>query len=132
VNSAQLDELFERLRKAGHGAVIRFDANNSGQPVEGIIFDPGPQRPAGFDEGIFVAVPSEPETIYYLDPKASSKEGQLVVKVLPVTREKPASPALPDELLKEFEYIGQAPDVKRGGGATGQACSKHKGIIELD
>jgi len=99
--------------------------------MEGIIFDPGPQRPSGFEEGIFVAVPSQPDNIYYLDPETSRKEGRLIIQVLPGTVEKPPEPP-PEDLLKEFEYLGREPDVKRGGGAAGEECSKHKGIIELN
>jgi len=132
MNSAQLNELFDKLRKAGHGAIIKFDADNSGQMVEGVIFDPGPERPFGSEDGIFVVVPSDPDNFYYLDPEESGKEGQLVAKVVPLPRNKSVSPVPPEELLKEFDYIGRAPDVKRGGGATGEACSKHKGIIGLD
>ena len=132
VNSSQLNELFDKLRKAGHGAIIKFDSTGSGQPVEGIIFDPASERPSGFEDGIFVAVPSDVENIYYLDPEQSRKEGQLIVKVLPAKPEEQAPPPVPEDLLKEFEYIGQVPGVKRGGGATGDACSKHKGIIDLN
>jgi hypothetical protein len=131
VNAPEIDKLFARLRKAGHGSVIKFDASNSGQAVEGIIIDPGPQRPAGFESGVFITVPSDPDHIYYLDPDASKKEGRLIIQMLEVPKKEPVPEVRVEDLLSDFEQIRQAPDVKRGGGATGEACSKHTGIIEL-
>ncbi len=129
VNQPKIDEIFDKLRKAGHGAVIKFDASNSGQSIEGIIFEPGTQRPSGYESGIFVSVPSDEKLIYYLDPEASREEGRLVIKLIELKPKKPAPEVGPEELLKDFEHLRQAPDVKRGGGAAGEACSKHKGIV---
>ncbi|UCD56935.1 MAG: hypothetical protein JSV16_14105 [Candidatus Hydrogenedentota bacterium] len=132
MNSPEIDELFDKLRKAGHGSVITFDAADSGEPVEGIIFDPGPHRRAGFESGVFVAIPSDANHIYYLDPDASKQEGRLIIQVIPTDAEMQAPESLLEDLMREFEHIRHAPDVKRGGGTTGEDCSKHKGIVELE
>lgn len=132
MNPAELDKIFEKLRKAAHGSIIRFDASNSGQPVEGIIFEPGPHRPSGYESGIFVMVPSEPDHIYYLDPNASRQQGRLIIQMIEKKTEEPTPESLVEDLLKPFEYIRKAPDIKRGGGATGENRSKFKGLIELD
>lgn len=129
MNAPKIDEIFDKLRKAGHGAVVKFDANSSGEPVEGIIVEPGPQRPSGYESGIFVTVPSDEKHIYYLDPEASREQGRLVIQMIEMKNEKSPPMAPPEELLREFEHLRQAPDVRRGGGAAGEACSKHKGIV---
>lgn len=131
MNAPEIDRIFEKLRKAGHGSIIKFDASNSGQPVEGIIFEPGPKRPPGFESGVFVMVPSEKSRVYYLDPDASREQGRLVIQVLGAKAEQSAEASPPPDLLKELEYIQNAPGVKRGGGATAEAYSKHKGVVEI-
>ncbi|MBI4830548.1 MAG: hypothetical protein HY801_03135, partial [Candidatus Lindowbacteria bacterium] len=73
MNAPELEKIFERLRKAGHGSIVKFDANESGQPIEGIIFEPSPRRPAGFEAGVFVMVPADPEHVYYFDPDSSKQ-----------------------------------------------------------
>ncbi len=132
MNPPEIDRIFERLRKAGHGSLIRFDASNSGQPVEGIIFDPGTRRPPGYESGLFVMVPSDAEHVYYLDPNASREQGRLIIQMIEKKTEEPSPDALIEDMLKEFEYLRKAPDIKRGGGATGEDRSKYKGIIDLD
>ncbi len=132
MNQAELDKIFEKLRKAAHGSIIRFDASNSGQPVEGIIFEPGPRRPPGYESGIFVMVPSDSKHIYYLDPNASKEQGRLIIQMIEKKTEEPTPESLVEDFLRPFEYIRKAPDIKRGGGATGEARSKYKGIMDLE
>ena len=132
MNNSESDSQFEKLRKAGHGAIIRFDPTGSGQQVEGVIFKPSPeQRPSGYEDGIFVMVPSDADHVYYLDPEASRQEGRMIIQVHEVSPQKPTLAQNPEELLKEFEYLRKAADIKIGGGAIGEACSKDKGIVEL-
>ncbi|RJP69473.1 MAG: hypothetical protein C4532_11000 [Candidatus Abyssobacteria bacterium SURF_17] len=131
MNAPEIDKIFEKLRKAGHGSIIKFDASNSGQPVEGIIFEPSPKRPPGYESGVFVMVPSEKNRVYYLDPDASKEQGRLIIQVIGPKAEQSAEQPSPEELLKDFEDVWKASHVKRGGGATGEAYSKHKGIIEV-
>jgi hypothetical protein len=131
VEATEIAKLFEKLRKAAHGTLIKFDATGSGQPIEGIIFEPGPRRPQGFEAGVFVTVPNERGAIYYFDPEASKEQGRIVIQKLDTKRER-AEPAAPsDDFLKEFEHIRRAPDVKIGGGAVGESRSKYKGILDL-
>ncbi|GAB4350109.1 MAG: hypothetical protein Kow0099_33490 [Candidatus Abyssubacteria bacterium] len=133
MKSPDLDNLLERLRKAGHGTVIKLGMMNSGAPVEGIIIEPGAHRPPGYESGVFVAVPSEPDRLYYLDPHASKEQGKLVFQVIEL-KAPHAEPREnnPEEHLKQFECLWNAPDVKRGGGATGEKYSKHKGVVDVD
>lgn len=131
MNAPEIENLFEKLRKAGHGSLIKFDAFNSGESVDGIIFEPIPQRPPGYESGIFVSVPSDLEHIYYFDPEASREQGRLVVQVLDSKRKKSAVEPVPDEFVKEYEHLRRLPEVKMGGGATGEANSRHKGVVEL-
>lgn len=101
-------------------------------PVEGIILEPGPERPPGYEDGVFVSVPSDPSHIYYLDPEASREQGKLVFQVIDLVQAEPrVQRENSEEYLKQFEHLWQAPDVKRGGGATSETRSKHKGIVEL-
>jgi hypothetical protein len=131
VNSPEIDKIFEKLRKAGHGSIIKFDASNTGQPVEGIIFDPGLGRPPGYESGVFVMVPSDSKHVYYLDPEASKKQGRLIIQMIDKKEEESAPESLVEDSLKEFEYIRKAPDIKRGGGATGETQSKYVGIVDV-
>jgi hypothetical protein len=127
VNAPEIERIFERLREAEHGAIIKLGVSDTGEPVEGIIFEPSFKRPPGFESGIFITIPSESEKVYYLDPEASKEEGRLIIKELGEPVAKPS----PEDLLKEFEHVRNAPGVKRGGGTTGEACSKAKGIIDV-
>ena len=122
VNAPEIDKLFERLRAAEHGAVIKLGLSDSEKPVEAIIFEPGPQRAPGYEAGVFVMVPSEADKAYYLDPEASKEKGRLMLKDYPMAH---------ITLLEEFKYIRNAPDIKRGGGAKGEAYSKDKGIVDV-
>jgi len=131
VNAPEIDKLFERLRAAEHGAVIKLGLSDSEKPVEAIIFEPGPQRAPGYETGVFVMVPSEADKAYYLDPEASKEKGRLVLKVLSMPAEKTNDVPAHITLLEEFEYIRNASDIKCGGGAKGEACSKDKGIVDV-
>jgi len=131
VNPAEIDKQFEKWRNAGHGAVVHFDADGSGQRIAGIIFEPGPQRPTGYEDGIFVSVPTDADRIYYLDPEASREQGRLIMQVIDMKPEAPAGEITPEALLKDFDYIRQAPEVKRGGGAISERNSKDCGIIDI-
>jgi hypothetical protein len=127
VNASEIDRIFEKLREAEHGAVIKLGLPDSEKPVEAIIFEPAPSRPAGHENGVFVTVPSDDGKVFYLDPEASREQGRLILKVLPLQAEKPDAPPMPEDSLGQ---IRQAPDIKRGGGTSGETCSKHKGIID--
>ncbi len=131
VNPPEIDKRFEELRNAEHGSIIEFDPTGSGELVEGIVIELGDQRPAGYDSGIFVADPSDRSHIYYLDPEASRQQGRLVSEALEVKTGKQGHGPAPEDMLKEFEYMKEAPDIKRGGGATGEANSKSTGLINL-
>lgn len=131
VNAPEIDRIFDKLREAEHGSIIKLGLPDFEGPVEAIIFEPSPQRPPGCEDGIFILVPSEGEKVYYLDPYASKEEGRLVVKVLPIKADKPTVDFGVDALLAEFDYIREAPDIKRGGGTAGEACSKAKGIVDV-
>lgn len=131
MNPAEIDKQFEKWRNAGHGAVVHFDADGSGQMVAGILFEPGPQRPSGYEAGIFVSVPADADHIYYLDPEASKEQGQLIMQLINMKSEAPAAEITPEALLKEFDYIRQTPEVKRGGGAISERNSKDCGIINI-
>jgi hypothetical protein len=132
MKSPELDTLLEKLRKAGHGTVIKLGMMNAGAPVEGIIIEPGAKRPSGYESGVFVTVPSDPGHLYYLDPQASREQGKLVFQVIDLkVSGAEAREENTEEYLKQFEYLWRAPDIKRGGGATGEKCSKHKGIVEV-
>lgn len=124
--------MFQKWRAAGHGSVVHFDADGSGQMVTGIIFDPGPQRPDGYEDGIFLSVPTDADHIYYLDPDASRKEGQLIMQVIDMKPETPPLGTTPEALLKEFDYIRRAPEIKRGGGAINQPNSTDRGTVNMD
>jgi hypothetical protein len=53
------------------------------------------------------------------------------MKVLPSnSQEKKVTPEI-GSMLAEFEHIRRAPDVKRGGGTAGEACSKGTGIVDV-
>ena len=131
MDASEIDKLFLKMRKAGHGSLIKFDALGTGQMVEGIIFEPVPRRPPGFEAGIFVSVPSDKNAIYYFDPEASKKQGRIIAQKLDAKQEK-AQETMPDDDLKEFEHIRQAPDVKIGGGAVGESHSKYTAILDLE
>lgn len=131
MNTSEIDRIFDKLRNAEHGTLIKIGANESGKPVEGIIYDPGSLRPPGHEDGVFISVPSDDKHIYYLDPEASRQEQRLIVKLLPAKREKPTAKECPEDMLKEFDYLRQSSNVKRGGGAVGEACSKAKGLIDI-
>jgi hypothetical protein len=130
VNSPEIDRLFDKLRKAGNGAVIKLDTSNKGAIVEGVIFEPSAGRPPGFESGIFVKVPSEESKIYYLDPEASREQGRIIMQMLEVKKNPPPE-TVPEDFLREFEHLQTASDVKRGGGATNEARSKATGTIDL-
>ena len=132
MDTLEIDKLFEKLRKAGHGSIIKFDATGNGQLVEGIIFEPGFKRPAGFEKGVFVSVPSDRGKIYYFDPDASKEQGRVVIQKLSSKKEEGQPMKLSLSLLEEYEYIRQAPDIKMGGGAVGEDYSKYKGIFDLE
>jgi len=135
VNGPEIDKIFDKLREAEHGSIIKLGLPNSNDPVEAIIFEPSPQRPPGYETGIFVSVPSDNEKIYYLDPEASREKGRLVLKVLSLNGEngnsKPEGNATGIDPLAEFDYLREAPDIKRGGGATGEQYSKAKGLLDV-
>jgi hypothetical protein len=131
MDAVEIDRIFAQLRTAGHGTIIKLALNDTGQPVEAIIFEPSPQRPAGFEDGIFAMVPSNGNKVYYLDPIASKEQGQLIVHLMGTKEQASASPPSLESVLKEFEYLKRAPDVKQGGGVTGEARAKAKGIIDL-
>jgi hypothetical protein len=131
VNGPEIEKIFDKLRKAGHGSVIKFDANESGQPVEGIIFEPVPRRPAGFEAGVFVMVPTDPEHVYYFDPESSREQKRLIIRLLAAKKGQEAPAPDVEGHLKEFEYLRQSPGVHIGGGATGEMHSKVKGIVDL-
>lgn len=118
------------MRKAGHGSLIKFDASGTGQLAEGIIFEPVPRRPPGFEAGVFVTVPSDKNAIYYFDPEASKKQGRIIAQKLDAKQEKEQETP-PDNALKEFDHIRNAPGVKIGGGAVGESHSKYTGILNL-
>lgn len=130
VNASEIDRIFEKLREAEHGAVIKLGLSDSEKPVDAIIFEPAPSRPDGYENGVFVTVPSDDGKVFYLDPEASREQGRLILKVLPLPAEKRDAPSLAEDSLAEFGQIRQAPDIKRGGGTSGETCSKHKGIID--
>jgi hypothetical protein len=135
VNAPEIDKIFDKLREAENGSIIKLGLPDSDDPVEAIIFEPSPQRPVGYEDGIFVSVPSESEKVYYLDPEASKEKGRLVLKVLPAVTTNGAQAAkvnlLSDNVLDELDYLKTAPDVKRGGGATGEQYSKSKGLLDV-
>jgi hypothetical protein len=135
VNAPEIDKIFDKLREAEDGSIIRLGLRESEDPVEAIIFEPGPQRPTGYETGIFVSVPSESKKIYYLDPEESREKGKLVLKVISLDgdngEQKPRANVVGDDLLPEFAYLRNAPDVKRGGGAAGEEYSKAKGILDV-
>ena len=135
MNAPEIDKIFDKLREAENGSIIKLGLPDSEDPVEAIIFEPSPQRPAGYETGIFVSVPSESEKVYYLDPEASREKGRLVLKVLPLMgdngEQKPRGNLVDDDLLSEFDYLRKAPDIQRGGGATGEEYSKAKGILDV-
>lgn len=132
MNAPEIDKIFEKLREVGHGSIIKLGLPESDGPVEAIIFEPNPHRPQGYESGVFVSVPSEDDKVYYLDPEASREKGRLILKVLPTNVKKKVEAPDLDHLLREFEHVRQAPDVKRGGGAIGESYSKSKGVIDLD
>ena len=131
MNAPEIDRIFDKWREAEHGSIIKLGLPDSEGPIEAIIFEPSPQRPPGCEDGIFIMVPSEGEKEYYLDPHASKEKGRLVMKDLSIEAEKPAVDQGVDALLAEFDHIRNAPDIKRGGGTTGEACAKAKGIVEV-
>ncbi len=131
MNAPEIDRIFEKLRQAEHGEVIKLGLPDSGEVVDAIIFEPSPNRPPGHEAGIFVTIPSETEKYYYLDPDASKEKGRLVLKVLPQESDKKSHAKAPESILSEFEHIRNAPDIRRGGGAMGETCSKHKGIVDI-
>lgn len=131
MNAPEIERIFDKLREAEHGSIIKLGLPDSDDPVEAIIFEPSPGRPAGYEAGIFVMLPAEAEKVYYLDPEASKEKGRLVLKVLPMKLKKPSDKANNDSLLSEYEHIRNAPDIRRGGGTTGEACSKAKGVIDV-
>jgi hypothetical protein len=135
VNAPEIDKIFDKLREAENGSIIRLGLPDSEDPVEAIIFEPSAQRPPGYETGIFVSVPSESEKIYYLDPEASREQGKLVLKVFSLRggngEQKGATSTVGHDLLSEFDYLRHAPDVKMGGGAIGEQYSKAKGILDI-
>lgn len=131
MNPPEIEKRFKELRNAEHGSIIEFDPTGSGELIEGVVIELGDQRPAGYESGIFVADPSDRSHIYYLDPEASKRQGRVVSEALDVKTGKQEPGPAPDEMLKEFEYVREAPDIKRGGGATGEASSKSTGTIDL-
>jgi hypothetical protein len=132
VNSSEIDKIFDRMRKAGHGAVIKFDAFGTGQPIEAIIFEPNFRRPPGFTTGVFVTVPSERGALYYFDPEASKKQGRIIIQKFDTKKEKEEPQAPADDILAEFEHIRTSQGVKMGGGAVGESYSKYSGILDLE
>ena len=132
MNSPEIDKLFDRLRRAGNGTVIKLDTADKGQLVEGVIFEPKPGRPPGYESGIFVKVPTETDKIYYLDPEASRRQGKIIMQLLEIRKENPKPDELPEELLSEYKHLRQAPDIKLGGGAALEANSKATGTIDLN
>ena len=131
MNAPEIDKIFEKLRGADLGSVIKLGLPDSGDPVEAIIFEPDDRRPNGYESGIFVSVPSEADKIYYLDPEASREQGKLILKVLPSSERAGKSIPEIDRMLAEFEHIRRAPDVKRGGGTAEEARSKSTGIVDV-
>ena len=131
MNAPDIERIFDKLRVAEHGSIIKLGLPGSDGPVEAIIFEPSSGRPSGYENGIFVTVPSESEKVYYLDPEASKEKGRLILKVFPSNQKKPSDKANNDSLLPDYEEIRSAPDVKRGGGTAGEACSKAKGVIDV-
>jgi len=132
VNSPEIDQLFDRLRKAGNGAVVKLDTADKGQLVEGVIFEPTQGRPPGFESGIFIKVPTETNRFYYLDPEASRQKGKIIMQLLEFRKENPPAEEIPEELLGEYKHLRQAPEVKLGGGAALEANSKATGTIDLN
>lgn len=132
MDAPEIDELFEKLRKAGNGAIIKLDASDKGHLVEGIIVEPGPMRPSGYESGIFVKVPTEATRLYYLDPEASREQGKIIMQMLEVAKDTPPPETIPEDFLSEYDHLREAPEVKRGGGAVGQAISKDTGTIEME
>ena len=132
MDTPEIDQLFDKLRQAGNGAVIRLDTSNSGHLVEGVIFEPAPARPSGYENGIFVRVPGDTSRIFYLDPDASREQGKIIMQMLEVKKDTPPPEELPEDSLSDYEHVRQAPDVKRGGGATNEARSRATGTIELE
>ncbi len=131
MNAPDIERIFDKLRVAEHGSIIKLGLPGSDGPVEAIIFEPSSGRPSGYENGIFVTVPSESEKVYYLDPEASKEKGKLILKAFPKKQKKASDKAHNDLLLSEYEGLRSAPDVMRGGGATGEACSKAKGVIDV-
>ena len=131
LNAPEIDKIFAKLRDADHGSIIKLGLPDSNDPVEAIIFEPGDRRPNGYESGVFVSVPSEADKVYYLDPEASREQGRLILKVLPSNAQKEKVTPEIDRLLAEFEHIRRAPDVKRGGGTAGEACSKGMGVVDV-
>lgn len=131
VNAPEIDRIFEKYRQAEPGEVIKLELPDSDEVVDARIFEPSPNRPPGHEAGIFVTIPSETEKYYYLDPDASKEKGRLVLKVIPQEVDKKNQAMDTESILSEFERIRNAPDVRRGGGATGETCSKHKGIVDI-
>lgn len=135
MDTPEIDKFFDAWRGAENGSIIPLNLPDSDDPVSAIIFEPSPQRPAGYETGIFVAVLSETEKLYYLDPEASRERGKLVVKAVTEMPRNGAHTAkgnpVDENLFDEFDYLQKAPDVKRGGGATGEQCSKSKGLLDV-
>lgn len=132
MDASDIDKIFDKMRKAGHGSLIKFDAAGTGVPIEGIIFEPGFQRPPGFESGIFVTVPNDRSLIYYFDPDASKEQGRIIIQKLDTKKENQEPEVVSENDLREFEHIRNAPDVKLGGGAIGQSLSKYKAVIDLE
>jgi hypothetical protein len=124
--------LFDRLRKAGDGTVVKLDTADKSQLVEGVIFEPKPARPRGYETGIFVKVPTETDKIYYLDPEASRKQGKIIMQLLEIRKDKPTEQEMPEELLSEYKHLRQTPEIKMGGGAALEANSKATGTVDLN
>lgn len=132
MNGPEIDQVFEKLREAGHGSVVKLELPDSDGLVEALVFEPGPRRPPGYEDGVFVVVPSEADKVFYLDPEASREKGRLILKVPSMMADKPTVPNLsPDDMLKEYEYLRNEPHIKLGGGTSGDMHSKAKGIIDV-
>lgn len=132
MNSSDIDQLFDKLRKAGKGTVIKLDTADKGQLVEGVIFEPKPAPPPGYESGIFIKVPTDTNRIYYLDPEASRQQGKIIMHLLELKKETPAQEEMPEELLSEYKHLRQAPEIKLGGGAALEANSKAMGTIDMN
>ncbi len=131
MDSSEIDRLFDKMRKAGHGRLIKFDPSGSGQQIEGIILEPSPRRPSGFESGIFVVVPTDKDNLYYFNPEASKEQGRIIIQKIDLKKSKEPEPPPSDDSLAEFEYLEKAPDVKIGGGAVGESFSKYVKILDI-